>query len=499
MPTFSCLHPQCDFLYSDVVRLNLISNSLDCQLYKVSYKGRFFCEKHINHTNITPSTLSNQLVTTTSPYLAPYLHCFVDPSSNDVSLIMDFLVGGSLDNFLQNNSLTDDDIGFIFVQLLTAIQDLRSVGIHIKQLKLSNILLESHSKPLRVKISDFVPLIYDKDTAFSTKQDIESIDSRIYSNRNDLYCVGLVLYMIYMYNNFSEVHAVSSHWVFSPVIDLLINEDCEMVTIESLLLHPVLTKYNLLLNDVAPVVSLSDCEVEDISVNVVEQILELTNLVDGYKDKNKSLIQEVTNCRHTMEVQAKVIERLTLEKNELSAQITSFNSLFKQQQASLLQLQEFVHDKLRSVDNPEIVSLQSEFSEFQAALSLRSSAMSQIGLNHRNTVSSLKSAQEQTIQKVDEINARVQVCEEKMIDLCRRVDSHDVLFERLACNLSLPQVVHSSPRSGVRPQSLSTLETKVSQHSQTLRYLHVQINDKGTAESEKDDLSIGLAKLLVSK
>ncbi|KAL0220378.1 hypothetical protein RCL1_000232 [Eukaryota sp. TZLM3-RCL] len=206
-----------------------------------------------------------------SPFLVKYHHCFEDLST--YSFLMDYHETGSLLSFIENernaNNVTPfitHDIGSIFFQLLSGVADLHRSNIIHRDLKLGNILMESKTRPFRVRICDY-GICKQIDgtigrTLLGTPGFIapEVQNGQTYGFAADLFSLGVVLYHLtegrypfcqqpHPYHNFTDfnstLHIHPDNAFRDVLIGLLQLDPSNRPTIDDLFIHPVVLFSNV--------------------------------------------------------------------------------------------------------------------------------------------------------------------------------------------------------------------------------------------------------------
>ena len=134
--------------------------------------------------------------------------------------IYEYCEGINLAKFVSRSVfLSNDEIKHIFTQIVNATMHIHSLGIIHCDLKLENIIID---KDHNIKVIDFDLSIicndckdYVTNTIFGTMQYIapESYDLCIYSRKSDVWCIGVILYVLITkkFPNGSELTVVNSY------------------------------------------------------------------------------------------------------------------------------------------------------------------------------------------------------------------------------------------------------------------------------------------------
>ncbi|KAL0221290.1 hypothetical protein RCL1_001144 [Eukaryota sp. TZLM3-RCL] len=166
MSSDCCLFPNCDALVSDFdASTNRLGGGAQGKVYVLTYKisGQEFACKIIK---VSHSQIGRELDLVFNPidskYLVKFHHAFQTPDS--YFLLMDYCRGGSLDSliapsqygpFAKTLRLSDEDLWFIFCQLVAGLAVLHHHGIVHRDVKPENVLLVNEGKPYRIKYCDF--------------------------------------------------------------------------------------------------------------------------------------------------------------------------------------------------------------------------------------------------------------------------------------------------------------------------------------------------------
>ncbi|KAL0217381.1 hypothetical protein RCL1_007962 [Eukaryota sp. TZLM3-RCL] len=252
----TCKFPDCSSSISDFKILQVIGTGAHESYYLVIDKeGNRFFMKRINSSSTLSSETLAFLKEVRSPYLVQTHHIFQD--EDFVYFLMDYCEGGQLDALPELNSLSSDDIWLICTQLVKALSDLHSHGIVHRNIKLSNILLVSQERPLRVKLANFgIPHDFDlravKTTIAPQFMAPEMLSAHSYGAPVDIWALGVLIYFLveknYPFESISDLLSVDvpvSNSEFAELISSLLQKDpSKRPTAFQLLKHPKIIEYS---------------------------------------------------------------------------------------------------------------------------------------------------------------------------------------------------------------------------------------------------------------
>ncbi|KAL7720209.1 Protein kinase [Entamoeba marina] len=143
-----------------------------------------------------------------SHVLAFYEEIFI---GNQVILLAEHCDGGDLFDRIKKQSMTECEVGYIFVQLLDAVDFLQKENCLHRDLKPENILLKRNTKHPEVVVADFgLAKVADFGTtrcgtvAYAAPETLFAEDNKKYTNACDIWSLGVILYiMIARYHPFS--------------------------------------------------------------------------------------------------------------------------------------------------------------------------------------------------------------------------------------------------------------------------------------------------------
>jgi serine/threonine protein kinase len=111
------------------------------------------------------------------------------------------LADGDLNDYLNKNILTEDNIKLIFKNILSAIKKLHQIDIIHLDIKLNNILYIIKDNTIQIKIADFGNSVYkfypnqNCSIQFTPEYAAPEI-SKIINNKTDIYALGFLLYKL---------------------------------------------------------------------------------------------------------------------------------------------------------------------------------------------------------------------------------------------------------------------------------------------------------------
>ncbi|KAL0217270.1 hypothetical protein RCL1_007851 [Eukaryota sp. TZLM3-RCL] len=215
---------------------------------------RFFMKRITSSSTLSSETLGF-LKEVRSPYLVQTHHIFRD--EDFVYFLMDYCEGGQLDALPELNSLSSDDIWLICTQLVKALSDLHSHGIVHRNIKLSNVLLVSQERPLRVKLANFgIPRDLDR-RAVKTTVAPQFMAPEMFSDRShgapaDIWALGVLIYFLvekkFPFDYISDLLSTDvpvSNSEFGELISSLLQKDpSKRPTAFQLHEHPKIIEYS---------------------------------------------------------------------------------------------------------------------------------------------------------------------------------------------------------------------------------------------------------------
>lgn len=192
-------------------KIYLIKNKLTNKLYAL---------KLLKYNNINKNLFNREVsmliklskISNCNIYMSCYYNSFLIKINNQFyyGILMDYILGMSLDKFIFNNKLNRKDIINIGLELLNIVYFLHNHGYVHNDISLRNIMLFNN----KIKLIDFGLSCYTKstDNRIKCKKDrlfnlnyaspeikngIYKYDVNKYSKTSDIYSLGLVLYYLF--------------------------------------------------------------------------------------------------------------------------------------------------------------------------------------------------------------------------------------------------------------------------------------------------------------
>lgn len=139
---------------NEEAHLNLLSG----QLYSDVIAGRqAYCSDSFLDNNISSSASEASDIPPNSPANSPYIigfyDAYIDPEYGAVSLVLEYMNGGSIQQMLQSGIKFDEkNAAVLAFSVLSALVELHSRNILHRDIKPSNILIDHEG---RIKLTDF--------------------------------------------------------------------------------------------------------------------------------------------------------------------------------------------------------------------------------------------------------------------------------------------------------------------------------------------------------
>ncbi|KAL0217666.1 hypothetical protein RCL1_008246 [Eukaryota sp. TZLM3-RCL] len=276
-------------------------------------KGNKLCVKIVHDASAETSPEAQMLLKNLdSPFLVHPYDCF--PEDEDLIIIMEYLCGGSLHDFVQQQRPTSTDIWVITTQLIHGLHYLHERDIVHCNLKPRNVLLCSTQRPLRVKICDF-GICRDLNVR-SAKSMIgtvcfmapEVLSGQRYDTAVDMWSLGILIYFLvhgeYPFNHLNEIllsEIPRSNSEFGPIISrLLVRDPASRATAAELIMDPKI-------------------------VEIYQEYIKDSTIADVV-----DLRQELRDLKRVVDYQSNLIKNLQSTNSQLKATVPSLNSSLNQ-------------------------------------------------------------------------------------------------------------------------------------------------------------------------
>ncbi|KAL0220878.1 hypothetical protein RCL1_000732 [Eukaryota sp. TZLM3-RCL] len=237
--THKCLLKNCTVLSSDFVTIQLLDRGQFGVVYLVQdSSAQQFALKVCQRKDIAFLRERDFFVSRIdSPFLVKYFHVFEEDLH--AKLVMEYVPGGSLSSIA--HSLSNDDISFIFVQLVLGLRHLHLMSVIHRDIKPANILVVNQMPPHFIKICDFgTSKNIDGTIAHSfvgspAYQAPELRARKAHGTAVDFYSLGVVLYELTEKRLPFPDLVISDSNPFHEVIQgLLVSDPIERFTFEQL-------------------------------------------------------------------------------------------------------------------------------------------------------------------------------------------------------------------------------------------------------------------------
>ncbi|KAL0217643.1 hypothetical protein RCL1_008224 [Eukaryota sp. TZLM3-RCL] len=349
-----CEFPNCSVTFSEFVAGPRIGSGSQGHVHEAyDQNGSRFClKKLISSPAAFAAESLAYMKKVSSPFVVPIYHAFKTEDFDN--LIMELCEGGSLQQFIQNNSLSPEDVWLVITQLVHALHDLHSAGIVHRDIKPSNVLLISKERPLRVKVCDF-GVCRDLDgptikTSYGTERFMapEMFSARSHGSPVDIWALGVLIYFLVEKNYpfttlpqlFTEEAPVSNSEFGELISSLLQKNPSKRPTAFQLLEHPKIIEYS---DDFLAPCSLNDVyhlrrrvrSLENSATTIQEQFSSFQLSLNSRFDSEIAFIKS----KHDAEV-ACLYQKLTTIESKLcstEAQLEQVTENYQNQISSLTQ------------------------------------------------------------------------------------------------------------------------------------------------------------------
>ncbi|KAL0217692.1 hypothetical protein RCL1_008272 [Eukaryota sp. TZLM3-RCL] len=273
-------------------------------------KGNKLCAKIVHDASTETSPEAQMLLKNLdSPFLVPIHDCFSE--NRDFVLVVEYLSTGSLHHFIQEQQLTNIDIWIVTTQLVRGLHYLHERDIVHGNLKPRNVLLNSTSRPLRIKICDF-GICRDLNVR-SAKSMIgtvcfmapEVLSGQRYDTAVDMWSLGILIYYLvhgqYPFNHFNEIllsEIPRSISEFGPIINrLLVRDPASRATAAELMMDPKIVE---IYEDYIKETTIEDVVDLRRTVRQMKRDLEnQSNLIASLTQQNNAYLLEFKNLKST--------------------------------------------------------------------------------------------------------------------------------------------------------------------------------------------------------
>lgn len=133
---------------------------------------------------------------------------------NRFYMILEYCSGGDLSQLIKHGKIDENDARRYMQQLVDALQYLKRINIAHRDLKPHNLLLSGDYKTLKLTDFNFAREMIETDLSQTVcgsplYMAPEILEKRLYTNKSDLWSVGIILYeMVYARNPFSDAQNI---------------------------------------------------------------------------------------------------------------------------------------------------------------------------------------------------------------------------------------------------------------------------------------------------
>ncbi|KAL0217337.1 hypothetical protein RCL1_007918 [Eukaryota sp. TZLM3-RCL] len=380
----TCEFPNCSVTFSEFVAGPRIGSGSQGHVHEVyDQNGSRFCLKKLVSS---PAAFAAESLAymkkVSSPFVVPIYHAFKTEDFDN--LIMELCEGGSLQQFIHNNSLSPEDVWLVLTQLVHALHDLHSAGIVHRDIKPSNVLLLSKERPLRVKVCDF-GVCRDLDgptikTSYGTERFMapEMFLARSHGSPVDIWALGVLIYFLVEKNYpfttlpqlFTEEAPVSNSEFGELISSLLQKDPSKRPTAFQLLEHPKIIEYSQ--DFLAP------CNLNDLYL-LRRRIRMLENSTVKFQEFNNGI--NALKQEHSKEIQ------------ELNQKFSNFESRINERFDSEIA-------NIKSKHDAGVACLYQKLTTIESKLSSTEAQLEQVTKNYQDQISSLTQSHKDSINTI---------------------------------------------------------------------------------------------------
>ncbi|KAL0217319.1 hypothetical protein RCL1_007900 [Eukaryota sp. TZLM3-RCL] len=378
-----CEFPNCSVTFSEFVTGPRIGSGSQGHVHEAyDQNGSRFCLKKLisSPTAFAAESLA-YMKKVSSPFVVPIYHAFKTEDFDN--LIMELCEGGSLQQFIQDNSLSPEDVWLVITQLVLALHHLHSAGIVHRDIKPSNVLLLSKERPLRVKVCDF-GVCRDLDgptikTSYGTERFMapEMFSARSHGSPVDIWALGVLIYFLVEKNYpfttlpqlFTEEAPVSNSQFGELISSLLQKDPSKRPTAFQLLEHPKIVEYS---QDFLAPCNLNDLYLLRRRIRMLEnstvKFQEFNNGINALKQElnqkfvnfesriNERFDSEIANIKSKHEVEvACLLQKLTTIESKLSSTEAQLEQVTKNHQDQISSLTQSHKDSINTIKRQHVL------------------------------------------------------------------------------------------------------------------------------------------------